>query len=82
MNQPEAMTGVTKYIGVPRKRSEDPQFLMGQAKYVDDIKLPGMLEVAFFRSTHAHALIKNLKLDLAEQHPRQVPYILFQFFYF
>ncbi len=69
MNQPEAMTGVTKYIGVPRKRSEDPQFLMGQAKYVDDIKLPGMLEVAFFRSTHAHALIKNLKLNLAEQHP-------------
>ena len=62
MNEPATMTGVTKYIGVPRKRSEDPQILMGQAKYVDDIKLPGMLEVAFFRSSHAHAKIKNLEL--------------------
>lgn len=69
MNKPAAMTGVTKYIGVPRKRSEDPQILMGKAKYVDDIKLPGMLEVAFFRSSHAHATIKNLKLDVAKQHP-------------
>ncbi|MFP6682571.1 MAG: xanthine dehydrogenase family protein molybdopterin-binding subunit [Gammaproteobacteria bacterium] len=69
MNKPAAMTGVTKYIGVPRKRSEDPQILMGKAKYVDDIKLPGMLEVAFFRSSHAHARIKNLNLDAAKRHP-------------
>ena len=33
------MAGGTKYIGVPRKRSEDPMMLMGQAKYVDDITL-------------------------------------------
>lgn len=69
MKKPIEIAGVTKHIGVPRKRSEDPQILMGRAKYVDDIKLPGTLEVAFFRSTHAHARIKNLKLDAAKQHP-------------
>jgi aerobic carbon-monoxide dehydrogenase large subunit len=69
MKEPIALSGVTKHIGVPRKRTEDPQILMGRAKYVDDIKLPGTLEIAFFRSTHAHARIKNLKLDAAKQHP-------------
>jgi len=69
MRKPIEIAGVTKHIGVPRKRSEDPQILMGQAKYVDDIKLPGTLEIAFFRSTHAHARIKNLQLDGAKQHP-------------
>ena len=69
MKKPIEIAGVTKHIGVPRKRSEDPQILMGQAKYVDDIKIPGTLEIAFLRSTHAHARIKNLKLEAAKQHP-------------
>ena len=69
MKEPIVLGGVTKYIGVSRKRTEDPQLLMGQAKYVDDIKIPGMLEVAFLRSTHAHARIKSLKLEEARQHP-------------
>ena len=64
-----AISGVTKYIGVSRKRGEDPQVLMGQAKYVDDIALPGTLEVAFLRSTHAHARLKNIELDKAQSHP-------------
>jgi len=42
MNKPNWICGATKYIGVPRKRGEDPQLLMGQAKYIADIKLPGM----------------------------------------
>ena len=69
MSGPTALTGATKHIGVPRKRSEDPQILMGRAKYVDDIALPGTLEVAFLRSTHAHARIKNIGLDKARLHP-------------
>lgn len=66
---PGKMTGVTKYVGVPRKRSEDPQILMGQAKYVDDIKLPGMVEIAFVRSTHGHARIKKVNTSNAHAHP-------------
>ena len=61
--------GATKHIGMRRKRNEDPLILMGQAKYVDDIDLPGMLEVAFVRSSHAHAEILSIDLDKARQHP-------------
>lgn len=75
MNDNTAISGVTKYIGVPRKRSEDPQFLMGQAKYVDDIVLPATLEVAFLRSTHAHALLKRIDTSKARQHPECIDII-------
>ena len=63
------MTGATKYIGVSRKRSEDPLILMGKAKYTDDIHIPGMVEVAFLRSTHAHADIDRIDLEKALAHP-------------
>jgi len=63
------MKGATKYVGISRKRTEDPLILMGKAKYVDDISLPGMLEVAFLRSSHAHADIKHINLDKAKAHP-------------
>lgn len=69
MSEAKALSGATKYIGVPRKRSEDPLVLMGRAKYVDDIALPGMVEAAFFRSTHAHARIKGIDLSKAKAHP-------------
>jgi carbon-monoxide dehydrogenase large subunit len=63
------MIGATKHIGVSRKRTEDPLILMGKARYVDDIKLPGMVEVAFLRSSHAHAEIVRVYLDKAKAHP-------------
>lgn len=69
MNTVPRMKGATKYIGVSRKRSEDPLILMGKAKYVDDISLPGMLEIAFLRSSHAHADIKRINLEKAKAHP-------------
>ena len=69
MSEISMMSGVTKYIGVPRKRSEDPQILMGQAKYVDDIAIPGTLELAFLRSTHAHARLKKVDVSKARRHP-------------
>ncbi len=52
-----------KYFGAAVKRVEDPRYLRGDARYVDDIKLPGMLHAAFLRSPHAHARI--LRLDAA-----------------
>lgn len=69
MTDNTALSGVTRYVGVSRKRSEDPQLLMGQAKYVDDIVLPGTLEVAFLRSTHAHARLTAVDLTKARRHP-------------
>lgn len=69
MSTTTQMTGATKQIGARRKRTEDPQMLMGKAKYVDDISLPGMVEIAFLRSTHGHARIKRIQLDKARAHP-------------
>ena len=41
-------------------RLEDAAFLRGQGRYVDDIRLPGMLHAAFVRSPHAHAAIRGI----------------------
>jgi len=46
-----------KYFGASVKRKEDPRYLRGEGRFVDDIKLPGLLHVAFVRSPHAHARI-------------------------
>ncbi len=61
--------GARKHIGISKKRTEDPLILMGKARYVDDISMPGMREVAFLRSSHAHAYIKSIHLDKARKHP-------------
>ncbi|AWR97511.1 molybdopterin-dependent oxidoreductase [Acidianus sulfidivorans JP7] len=52
-----------KYIGKPIKRIEDPRLISGKGTYVDDIKLPGEMFVAFLRSTKPHARIKIKKTE-------------------
>src|SRR3984893_18896922 len=49
-----------KWFGASVKRKEDPALLRGLGRYVDDIHLPGMLEVAVLRSPHAHAVIRGI----------------------
>src|SRR5215470_11829688 len=51
-------------IGHSVKRKEDPRFLRGLGKYIDDVKLPGMLFMDIVRSPHAHARI--LSIDSSE----------------
>jgi carbon-monoxide dehydrogenase large subunit len=41
-------------VGAPLRRKEDQRFLLGEGQYVADIRLPGMLDVAFVRSPVAH----------------------------
>src|SRR5918997_1551204 len=58
-------------IGFGRlRRKEDPRFIRGMGKYVDDIKLPGMLHGAVLRSPLAHARIKSIDTSAAQQHPK------------
>src|ERR671913_141678 len=58
-------------IGFGRlRRKEDPRFIRGLGKFVDDIKLPGMLHGAVLRSPLAHARIKSIDTTAAEQHPK------------
>lgn len=47
------------------KRREDPSMLTGGAKYVADLDVPGMLDVAFVRSEVAHATISNIDVEAA-----------------
>ncbi|RMD94100.1 MAG: xanthine dehydrogenase family protein molybdopterin-binding subunit, partial [Calditrichaeota bacterium] len=59
----------TRYFGQRIPRNEDPRLLTGQALFVDDVDLPGMLHVAFFRSPFAHALIKQIDVSAAQKMP-------------
>jgi carbon-monoxide dehydrogenase large subunit len=52
-------------IGARLIRKEDDRYMRGRGQYVGDIKLPGMLEVAFLRSPLAHARIKNVGIPQA-----------------
>ena len=45
-------------IGQPVPRTEDPRFLTGQGRYVDDMNLPGQAYGHVLRSPHAHAMVK------------------------
>ncbi len=56
-----------KLIGKRVVRNEDPRLLTGQAQFVDDVKLPGMLHVAFLRSTYAHARLRGLEVAAARR---------------
>ncbi|HEX9039399.1 MAG TPA: xanthine dehydrogenase family protein molybdopterin-binding subunit [Trebonia sp.] len=52
-----AQIAAQRYTGASVKRSEDPRILTGGGRYVDDIKLPGMLHAAFVRSPLAHGRV-------------------------
>ncbi|MBE7556882.1 MAG: carbon-monoxide dehydrogenase large subunit [Anaerolineales bacterium] len=51
-------------MGHRMKRKEDPRFIQGAGRYVDDVKLPGMLYLDLVRSPYAHA--KILKIDASK----------------
>jgi carbon-monoxide dehydrogenase large subunit len=55
----------TRYFGAPVRRNEDARLLTGQALFVDDVELPGMLHAAFLRSSYAHARIKRIDVSAA-----------------
>ena len=52
-------------MGHRMKRKEDPRFLQGKGRYVDDIKMPGMLYMDIVRSPYAHAKILNIDASAA-----------------
>ncbi len=61
--------GVAAMLGSPIKRREDPRLITGQATYVDDIKLLGMLHMAVLRSPYGHARINSINTEAARNHP-------------
>jgi carbon-monoxide dehydrogenase large subunit len=58
-----------QYVGRRMTRTEDPRLLTGQALFVDDVQIPGMLHVAFLRSDYAHARVKSIDVSAARERP-------------
>jgi carbon-monoxide dehydrogenase large subunit len=55
----------TRNFGAPIRRNEDARLLSGQALFVDDVELPGMLYAAFLRSNVAHARLRSIDVAAA-----------------
>lgn len=58
-------TAKHRAVGTRQLRREDPRLLTGRGRFVADIKLPGMVEACFVRSSVAHARIAKLEYDFA-----------------
>jgi len=58
-----------KFIGKRMVRNEDPRLLTGQAQFVDDVEMPGLLHAAFLRSDYAHARLLSIDVSAACQRP-------------
>jgi len=58
-----------RHIGKATKRKDARAIVTGSAKYIDDIKLPGMLEGRVLRSPYPHARIKHIDTSKAEAYP-------------
>ena len=57
------------YVGQSIRRKEDARLVRGKGKFVDDIKMLGMLHLVFVRSPYAHATITSIDVSDAEAVP-------------
>ncbi len=61
--------GRSGQIGASPLRNEDRRLLTGEALFVDDVHLDGMLHATFVRSDYAHGILKSVDLAAAREHP-------------
>ncbi|MFT7475690.1 MAG: carbon-monoxide dehydrogenase large subunit [Verrucomicrobiales bacterium] len=59
-----------RMFGASIRRKEDPRLLLGNGRYLADIKLHGLVHAVFIRSPFAHALIRNIDTSEALSDPR------------
>src|SRR4029079_8544765 len=59
----------TDVLGASIKRVEDPRFITGKGRYLDDISMPGMVHLAILRSPYAHATIRSIDTTAAKSMP-------------
>jgi carbon-monoxide dehydrogenase large subunit len=52
-------------IGASIRRVEDPVLVTGKGCYVDDLQLPGLLHMAFLRTSYPHARIISINTSAA-----------------
>jgi 2-furoyl-CoA dehydrogenase large subunit len=59
------------WVGRSIERVEDAALLTGRGRYIDDLGVaPGTLHAAILRSPHAHADIKDMRVERARASPR------------
>jgi carbon-monoxide dehydrogenase large subunit len=56
-------------FGVPALRSEDPRFLTGRGRYLDNLPIEGALRAVFVRSIMPHARLLGVEADAARSMP-------------
>ena len=56
-------------FGVPHLRTEDPRFLRGEGRYLENIDIPGALRAVFVRSMMPHARLKGVDVAGARAMP-------------
>ena len=59
----------THVIGTPMLRREDPALLTGEARFTNDLPIPGALHLAVLRSPYAHARITGIDVSAALEQP-------------
>jgi len=69
MEVPTQTTPEVGGMGHSVKRKEDPRFIRGAGRYIDDVVLPGMLWLDIVRSPYAHATIKGIDASAALKIP-------------
>jgi aerobic carbon-monoxide dehydrogenase large subunit len=69
MTEVQAPPAAERYVGRGVLRKEDPELVTGQARYIDDLAVPGMLWMAVVRSPYAHARINAVELSRARELP-------------
>jgi carbon-monoxide dehydrogenase large subunit len=67
--EPHTVTSQQNYVGQSVPRAGAKKLLEGRGTYLDDLRLPRLVHVVFFRSPHAHARIKHLDLSQARKQP-------------
>ena len=65
----------TDVLGASIKRVEDPRFITGKGRYLDDIQMTGMTYLAILRSPYAHANIGAIDISAAKTMPGVVAVI-------
>ncbi len=48
-------------FGIPALRTEDPRFLRGEGRYLENVEIPGALRAVFVRSIFPHAVVRNVE---------------------
>ncbi|MDA8375018.1 MAG: molybdopterin-dependent oxidoreductase [Actinomycetota bacterium] len=71
-------TSGTKVLGQRVLRREDPKLLTGEAKFADDLAVPGALHMAVLRSTVAHARVTSIDTSAAKSRPGVVAVYTYQ----